>query len=288
MISKGWPAPAKLNLILHIIGQREDGNHLLQTVFQLLDYGDFLDFAVRQDGVIGCYLDDAEIVDTDNLIIRAASAIQKESHCPLGVDIKLQKKIFIGGGLGGGSSDAATTLVALNYLWGINFSIERLANIGLTLGADIPFFIHGGSAWAEGIGEQLTVIDLPPAWYLVVQPNCRVSTATIFDSANLQCNTPAITIGEFLKHGGGNDCQSLVSRLYPEVAEALDWLDQFAVAKLTGTGACIFASFEYQQQALSVYNGLPQGWQGFVSKGLNYSPLLIRLKQEKSSQVCHV
>lgn len=282
MISRHWPAPAKINLMLHFIGLRQDGYHLLQTVFQLLDRNDFLDFHIRQDGVISCQVNGAGIAEADNLVTRAALAIQQESNCRLGVDITLQKKLPIGAGLGGGSSDAATTLVALNHLWELEFSVSHLADIGLKLGADIPIFIHGNSAWAEGIGEQLTVITLPSGWYLVVQPDCHVSTAQIFGSADLTRNTPAIRICDFLKNGGHNDCQSVVSSLYQQVAEVLDWLNQFAVAKITGTGACIFASFEQQQQAESIYRKLPQGWNGFVAKGLDYSPLLARLQQEKN------
>lgn len=285
MSSRHWPAPAKLNLMLHINAQRKDGYHLIQTVFQLLDYSDFLDFNITKDSVVVCHSNDIDIAAADNLVTRAALALQQEANCRLGATIRLRKKLPIGGGLGGGSSDAATTLVALNHLWQINFPLTRLATIGLRLGADLPLFIFGRSAWAEGIGEDLTAIELLPAWYLVVQPDCHISTGEIFGSADLQCNTPAIRIDDFLtQQVSGNDCQEVVKALYPEVAEALGWLGQFAVARLTGTGACIFAHFDQQQPAESVYRQLPQRWQGFVAEGVNYSPLLVRLQQERSYQ----
>jgi 4-diphosphocytidyl-2-C-methyl-D-erythritol kinase len=284
MTSHHWPAPAKLNLILHITGQRQDGYHLLQTVFQFIDFSDFLDFNLRDDAVISRQSDWQGVAEADDLIIRAAKALQQASACRQGADIILQKRLPVGGGLGGGSSDAATTLVALNHLWGLELPVDQLAEIGLQLGADVPVFVHGNAAWAEGVGEQLTAIEPEEFWYLVLRPDCSVSTEVVFNSPDLTRNTPAIRIRDFLKQGGHNDCESVVRKLYPQVAEALDWLSQFAVARMTGTGSCIFAGFDKQQQAESVYEKLPQGWEGFVVKGLNISPLQIRLQQENMAQ----
>lgn len=280
MISRHWPAPAKLNLILHITGRREDGYHLLQTVFQFIDFSDSLDFALRNDGVISRRSNWHGVAETDDLIVRAAKALQLESSCQQGVDIHLEKKLPAGGGLGGGSSDAATTLVALNQLWDLGLSVDQLVDIGLKLGADVPVFIHGKAAWAEGIGEKLTPIDPRESWYLVIKPDCCISTVEVFNSSDLTRNTPPIRIRDFLRDGGHNDCESVVKNMYPEVAEALDWLGQLSDARMTGTGSCVFAGFDNQQQAESAYEKLPQGWEGFVAKGLNHSPLLTRLEQE--------
>jgi len=284
MSNRLWPAPAKLNLILHITGQREDGYHLLQTVFQFLDFSDMLDFTVRDDGIISRQSNWQGIVEADDLIVRAAKALQQESDCQSGADINLEKRLPVGAGLGGGSSDAATTLVALNHLWGLEFTVDRLADIGLKIGADVPVFVRSHAAWAEGVGEQLTPIEPKEFWYLVVRPDCCISTMEVFNSSDLTRNTPAIRIRDFLRDGGHNDCESVVKDLYQEVAEALDWLGQFAVAKITGTGSCVFAGFDKQQQAESVYEKLPQGWEGFVAKGLNHSPLQTRLEQENTAQ----
>jgi len=283
-ISRHWPAPAKLNLMLHITGRRQDGYHLLQTVFQFIDFSDSLDFSIRDDGVISRQSDWQGVAEADDLIVHAAKLLQQMSACNLGADINLQKRLPTGGGLGGGSSDAATTLVALNYLWGLELSIEQLAEIGLQLGADVPVFVHGKAAWAEGVGERLTAIEPVESWYLVLRPDCSVSTKEVFNLSDLTRNTPAIRIRDFLEDGGHNDCESVVRNLYPQVAETLDWLGQFAVARMTGTGSCIFAGFDKQQQAESVHEKLPQGWEGFVAKGLNNSPLQIRLEQENTAQ----
>ena len=283
-ISRHWPAPAKLNLMLHITGRRQDGYHLLQTVFQFIDFSDSLDFSIRDDDVISRQSDWQVVAEADDLIVHAAKLLQQMSACNLGADINLQKRLPTGGGLGGGSSDAATTLVALNYLWGLELSIEQLAEIGLQLGADVPVFVHGKAAWAEGVGERLTAIEPEESWYLVLRPDCSVSTKEVFNLSDLTRNTPAIRIRDFLEDGGHNDCESVVRNLYPQVAEALDWLAQFAVARMTGTGSCIFAGFDKQQQAESVHEKLPQGWEGFVAKGLNNSPLQIRLEQENTAQ----
>lgn len=281
MISRHWPAPGKLNLMLHITGRRQDGYHLLQTVFQFIDFSDSLDFSIRDDGVISRQSDWQGVAEADDLIVRAAKSLQQESACNSGVDILLQKILPAGGGLGGGSSDAATTLVALNHLWGLDFSVDQLADIGLKLGADVPVFVRGQAAWAEGVGELLTPVEPDELWYLVIHPDCFVSTQKVFNSSDLTRNTPAIRIRDFLEVGGHNDCEFVVRELYPEVSEGIDWLSQFADARITGTGSCIFAGFDKQQQAESVYDRLPQGWDGFMAKGLNNSPLQIRLAQEK-------
>lgn len=268
--------------MLHITGKRQDGYHLLQTVFQFIDFNDLLSFNIRDDAVISRVSNWEGIAESDDLLVRAAKLLQQESACRLGAEINLQKKIPVGAGLGGGSSDAATTLVALNHLWGLEFSVEKLASIGLKLGADLPVFIHGQAAWAEGIGELLTPMTVAKSWYFVIHPNCFVATQAVFHATDLTCDTPPIKIRDFLEGGGHNDCESVVRDLYPQVAEALDWLDQFAVARITGTGACVFAGFETQQQAESVYEKLPQGWEGLVAKGLNYSPLQTYLEQKIS------
>lgn len=279
MMSRHWPAPAKLNLMLHITGQREDGYHTLQTALQFLEIGDVLHFNIRKDGVISRHSDRQVVTEQDDLIIRAAKAIKKISGCCLGADIHLEKRLPVGSGLGGGSSDAATTLTALNYLWETGLAVEQLATIGLQLGADIPVFVHGHAAWVEGIGERLTPIEPQERWYLIIQPNCFISTQQIFNAADLIRNTPAIKPSDFLRDGGRNDCEAVVKLLYHKVTEAMDWLNQFALAKMTGTGSCIFAGFDLQQQAKSTYQKLPPKWRGFVSKGINRSPLLAHLER---------
>jgi len=277
-----WPAPAKLNLFLHVVGRRTDGYHLLQTVFQFLDYSDQLGFTARSDGRLIRHANYSDIKPDDDLVIRAARALQAETGCALGVDITVIKQLSMGGGLGGGSSNAATTLVALNQIWSLGLTTDRLAGIGLALGADVPVFVRGQAAWAEGVGELLTEIEPVECWYLVINPGCHVPTAGIFDAPDLTRNTPAITIRDFLKSGGHNDCEPVVRRLYPEVAAVLDWLGQYAVARLTGTGACVFAGFNSQEQAEKIQASLPTKWQGFVARGLNRSPLLARLEQEQN------
>jgi len=269
------PAPAKLNLFLHITGRRSDGYHLLQTVFQLLDHGDELHFS-RSDSLDG----DGTIVlnelpgvaPQDNLIYRAARALQHHSGTNLGAEIRLTKRLPSGGGLGGGSSDAATTLLGLNRLWNLNLSLDTLADIGLTLGADVPVFVQGRSAWAEGIGERLTPIELPPCWYLVIFPGCTVNTGEIFSHRELTRDDVAITIRAFLGAGGKNSCQPVAEKLYPAVAQARQWLDRFSPARMTGTGSCVFASFASALAAGEVLEKLPGSWKGFVAQGVNVSP----------------
>jgi len=274
-----WPAPAKLNLMLHITGRRDDGYHLLQSVFQFLDYGDEITISTRDDGVIR-RLNELPGVDAEqDLVVRAARLLQQQSGSTLGADIRVDKLLPMGGGLGGGSSDAATVLVALNRLWRTGLSLEQLAVLGLQLGADVPVFVHGQAAWAEGVGEILQPVELPEPWYLVIIPPVEVSTAEIFSDPQLTRDCQAIKIRDFLAGQGGNVCQPVASRHYPEIAQALAWLGQFASAKMTGTGSCIFAAFDTEAQAQEVYRQLPDGWRGFVAKGSNRSALQRRLAE---------
>jgi 4-diphosphocytidyl-2-C-methyl-D-erythritol kinase len=268
-----WPAPAKLNLFLHVTGRREDGYHTLQTVFQFLDYGDRLYFVPRTDGAIGRFGGPPGIADDADLCVRAARLLQTASGIRAGVDIYNEKRLPAGGGLGGGSSDAATTLWVLNRLWSAGLEPEPLAALGLRLGADVPVFLFGRAAWAEGVGELLTPVDPPRPWYLVLDPAVRVSTAEIFADPQLTRNTPRMTIRDFLSGGGHNDCEAVVRRRHPEVAAALEWLNRFAPARMTGTGACVFAPFSTQTEAEAAWRRLPDGWTGFVARGENLSPL---------------
>ena len=271
------PSPAKINLFLHITGRRADGYHSLQTLFQLLDYGDQLDFTVNNSSEIRITPPIPNLPSEQNIIYRAAQALQQYSGCTLGVDIELHKHLPMGGGLGGGSSNAATTLLGLNHLWQLNLSQQELLNIGIKLGADVPVFIQGNTAWAEGIGEQLTPVDMPSYWYLVLIPNVHVSTAEVFSHQGLTRNSHAIKIRAFLEQGGKNNCQTVVEMLYPEVKKAREWLAQFAQARLTGTGACLFAHFDSETDAKSVFEQIPAPWQGFIARGINTSPLLTNL-----------
>lgn len=279
VVSGVFYAPAKLNLFLHVVGRRADGLHELQTVFQLLDYCDTLTFSVNNTGEI--YREDsAERYDND-LILRAAKKLQSFSQTKQGAKISLDKKIPLGGGLGGGSSDAATTLVALNKLWQLDLPTETLAEIGLGLGADVPVFVHGFSAWAEGVGEKLTPCETPKGWFLVVNPKVHVSTSEIFCAKELTRDSTRIKIcalsDVMLDKQTRNDCLGVVTTLYPEVAKALDWLSAFAPAKLTGTGACVFAKFASKTDADAALLQLPKKWQGFVAEGKNRSPLYVTI-----------
>jgi 4-diphosphocytidyl-2-C-methyl-D-erythritol kinase len=265
-------SPAKLNLFLHITGRREDGYHELQTLFQLLDWGDTLYFSANRSGAItlntsGRQLD---LPLEENLIYRAARLLQQGD---LGADITLEKRIPSGAGLGGGSSNAATTLLALNSLWELGLSRERLQAMGAGLGADVPVFVGGRSAWAEGIGEILSPVDLPETWYLVVTPPCHIATAEIFSHEQLTRNTSPIKIAAFFEGHSRNDCQDTVRRLYPEVDKVLIWLGKFGEARLTGTGACVFASFDSKTQADAALEQLPSNWTAVVARGLNQSPV---------------
>ncbi len=267
-------SPAKLNLFLHITGRRPDGYHNLQTLFQLLDYGDTLTFTTRSDGQITLAPELPGVGFEQNLIIKAVRTLEAYKPATAGVDIQLQKCLPMGGGIGGGSSNAATTLVALNHLWGCGLSRNQLQTIGLQLGADVPVFINAQTAWAEGVGEALEAIKMSPKWFLVIQPDCHVSTAEIFSNKDLTRDTSAIKVAAFLERGGKNDCEALVRKLYPQVDNALIWLQKFdRNARMTGTGACVFASFESVEEALKVQAKLPNNLPGFVAQGVNQSPL---------------
>jgi len=272
------PAPAKLNLMLHILGRRADGYHELQTLFQFLDHGDELGFAVREDGEIRLHTEIPGVPHDGNLIVRAARQLQRQSGCRLGADIWLEKRLPMGGGIGGGSSDAATTLLALDRLWQLGWSEERLAELGLALGADVPVFVRGRAAFAEGVGERLQPVELEEPWFLVVAPQVTVSTAEIFSDPELTRNTPAITVRSLLAGGGRNDCQPVVEKRYAEVRNALNWLNKFVPARMTGTGACVFGSFPNRDDADKVARQLPVTMPGFVAQGRNVSMLHRRLE----------
>ena len=275
-----WPAPAKLNLCLHIVGRRADGYHLLQTAIQFIDLCDEIALFERPAGVIERIAGPADISQDSDLTIRAARLLAKESGVREGVAIELHKRIPVQAGLGGGSSDAATVLVALNRLWGIDYDIERLAQLGLSLGADVPVFVRGHAAWVEGVGERIELAEYPEATYLVIKPRAAVSTTEIFQAAELTRNSPITTIRAFLAGGGRNDCTSTVRGRYPEIAEALDWLEEYGEARLTGTGACVFAAMPDAAVALDAKARLPAQWSGYAVRGLNRSPLLDRLAYE--------
>ncbi|MDD4913135.1 MAG: 4-(cytidine 5'-diphospho)-2-C-methyl-D-erythritol kinase [Sideroxydans sp.] len=278
-------APAKLNLFLHVVGRRDDGYHLLQTLFRFIELNDTLRFSVRTDGEVHRINEIEGVPEAQDLCVRAAKLLQQETGCTLGVDIELEKRIPMGGGLGGGSSDAATTMLALNRLWKLDLPRQRLMELGLTLGADVPVFIFGDNAFAEGVGEQLQRYDLPPAWYLVLCPPVHVPTAKIFTHPELTRNTFSMTmralpIGQAFKSGRnqgdlklGNDLQAVACKLFPEVAEHLAWLSQFAPSLMTGSGACVFAEFEKEEEAQAVLQQLPTNMRGFIAKGLQQHPL---------------
>lgn len=268
------PCPAKLNLFLHITGRRADGYHTLQTLFQIIDLCDTLSLSPTADGAITLQCSDAALAGPDNLVLRAANALRAATGGSQGVSMRLDKRIPMGAGLGGGSSDAASTLLGLNRLWRCNLDIDTLAQIGLGLGADVPLFVRGSSAWAEGIGEILTPVNLPSQTYLVICPDCHVSTQDIFSHQQLTRNTTAIKMAAFLAGHSRNDCENVVRSLYPPVDEALLWLNQFAQARMTGTGASIFAAFASAQQAQQILSQMPKGMKGFVAQGLSSTTAL--------------
>ncbi|ABC28574.1 4-diphosphocytidyl-2C-methyl-D-erythritol kinase [Hahella chejuensis KCTC 2396] len=283
-------SPAKLNLFLHITGRRPDGYHELQTLFQLLDYGDSLSFTPRDDQRITLEPSLPGVPEADNLIIKAARLLKEHITATSpdkagqisGVSIYINKKLPMGGGIGGGSSNAATTLLALNRLWNADINTETLAALGLKLGADVPVFVRGATAFAEGVGDILHPVDTQEKWYLVVHPNLHISTAKIFSDKWLTRDTPKSTIAPALEgdlENLRNDCETVVCRMYPEIREAINWLDQFSPARLTGTGACIFASFSDKKRAEYVLSQMPTKYQGFVAKSINESPVLNELKQ---------
>lgn len=273
---QAFPAPAKLNLFLHVVGRRADGYHLLQSVFRFVDYGDTVWLRARADGEI-CRLADLPGVPVEqDLTVRAARMLKHETKTGLGVDIRLEKRLPQGGGLGGGSSDAATVLLALNRMWNLHLSRERLQALALQLGADVPVFVFGQGAFAEGVGEILTPIALPPAWYVVLTPPVQVATGRIFATPELTRDTHPIKIADFLAGAGRNDLQPVVEQNYPEVARYLDWLGKQAVsgmARMTGSGACVFLPVANEAEASQVIAGLPPDMQGFVARGLDRHPL---------------
>ena len=268
-----WPAPAKLNLFLHVVGCRPDGYHLLQTVFQFLDYGDELSFEITDDGRIARATELAGVPEETDLSVRAARLLQAHARAKRVAVIHLKKRIPAGGGLGGGSSDAATTLIALNELWGLGLQREELAALGLELGADVPVFIHGRAAWAEGVGEILTPVEPTERWYLVLVPPAQVSTAAVFADPELTRHTPPITIRAFLEGRGGNDLEPVVRRRYPEVDRALRWLSQYGTARMTGSGACVFLPVADRAEGEQILAQRPQAFGGFTARGVNRHPL---------------
>jgi len=274
-----YPAPAKLNLFLHVVGQRADGYHLLQTAFRLIDICDWLRFSPRDDSEIRLAHALPGIEEGENLIVRAARLLQTEGGARRGVDVSVEKNIPVGGGLGGGSSDAATTLAVLNRLWQVGLPDETLSGMALTLGADVPFFLFGGNAFAEGVGERLAPLELPPAWYVVLVPPIAVSTRAIFASPELTRNSKTIKISSFSAGFGKNDLEPVVCRRYGGVAAHLEWLKRFGNARLSGSGACVFAEFETEREARSVLSRTPADIRGFVVRGLDRHPLAALLAE---------
>ncbi len=280
-LSRHWPAPAKINLFLHVVGRRPDGYHLLQTLFQFLDYGDELAFRLRDDAVIRRLRDLPGVPEADDLVVRAARLLQAATGCGRGVVIEVEKRIPLGGGLGGGSSNAATVLVALNRLWGTGLDATALAALGVRLGADVPVFVHGQAAWAEGVGERLTPYAPAETAVLVIHPGCHVPTAAVFGAPDLTRTTPLLRIHDFSRACVHNDCEPVTRRLYPEVARALDWLAPRAPARMSGTGACVFACFDTLNAAQAVGAEVPSEWTWFAAWRRNESPLLARLAAER-------
>lgn len=284
------PAPAKLNLFLHVTGRREDGYHLLQTVFQLIDYCDTLDFDVREDGLICRRNALPGVAESDDLTVRAAKLLQTATRPAmggklLGVDIAVSKRLPMGGGLGGGSSDAATTLLALNHLWRTGLSTAELMKLGVQLGADVPFFLLGENAFAEGIGESLHAIATPKRWFVVIEPGVSIPTPTIFRSTDLTRDTKPVRITDFSDAPigfGKNDLQAVAVKLFPPVAEAIEWLGKFGEARMTGSGACVFCSFESERDADKVLEQMPQRWKAWKAEALMKHPLshLLNRNQE--------
>jgi 4-diphosphocytidyl-2-C-methyl-D-erythritol kinase len=268
-----WPAPAKLNLFLHVVGQRADAYHLLQTVFRFVGHGDSLHFSPQAGGRVTLARPLPGVSPESELAVRAARRLQEETGCREGVEIGIEKRLPIGGGLGGGSSDAATTLLALNHLWGVGVPRRRLREIGLLLGADVPVFVSGENAFAEGVGETLRPLVLPPAWYVVLEPPVQAPTALIFNDSRLRRDTPPIPASAWRPGFGGNDLQAVAVRLFPEIARHLNWLSRFGDARMTGSGACVFAEFAGEDAAREVLAQLPGDMRGWAAAGLDAHPL---------------
>lgn len=285
MTSLVLPSPAKLNLFLHILGRRPDGYHELQTLFQFLDYGDTLTLTTRSDNRIVLEHSVPGVPDEENLVIRAARQLAATANNAVaGVSIAIDKQLPMGGGLGGGSSNAATALLGLNRLWGLDRSLDELEVLGLALGADVPVFVRGHAAWGEGVGERLTNATPPEDWFVVIKPPCDISTKEIFSEQGLTRDTPGIKIAPAFEGDASryrNDCEDVVRRLYPEVHQSLEWLAQFGPARLTGTGACIFGRFPTESAARIIWESKPSGIKGFVAKGVNISPLHKKLTELK-------
>ena len=260
--------------MLHITGRRDDGYHLLQTVFQFIDLSDQMEFLLITDGSVKRNNSHTPVPEAQDLALLAAQLLQRKYRVEKGIQISIDKRIPIGGGLGGGSSNAATTLLALNQLWSLDLGLSELAAIGLSLGADVPVFVMGAAAWASGIGEQLTPIELREPWYVVIHPGVQVSTAKIFAARELTRDCDAITIRAFLSGSGSNVCEKVACKLYPQIQQAIDWLNQFGSARMTGTGACVFAAFDSLEQAEGVKSRAPEHWQTFVVKAMNKNPVL--------------
>ena len=273
-----WPAPAKLNLMLHVTGRRADGYHELQTVFQFLTACDWLYFDIHEQSGVQLAGQPAGVPASEDLCVRAAALLLETTQHKAGVTIYYEKRLPVGGGLGGGSSDAATTLLVLNRLWGLGLQLDELARLGLALGADVPVFVQGQAAWAEGVGEILTPVTPPESWYLVVVPPVSVSTAVIFSDPGLTRDTPRTKIPDLISTAGQNDCEAVVRHRYPDVGAALDWLSGFSPARMTGTGGCVFAVFETEADAQAVAVQVPANWSGFVARGINRSPLLTAME----------
>ncbi|WP_218642671.1 4-(cytidine 5'-diphospho)-2-C-methyl-D-erythritol kinase [Colwellia sp. UCD-KL20] len=281
-----FPSPAKLNLFLHVVGQRPNGYHELETVFQFLDYGDTIELSVNNSNTIELLTPIEGVNNSDNLIFKAAKLLQNQTKCNLGVQIKIHKILPMGGGLGGGSSNAATILLALNKLWDINLPTNQLTELGLSLGADVPIFIKGFAAFAQGIGEVLTPISPTEYWYLVSKPSCSISTQDVFGSPELVRTTPKLLLNENINNQDidlqietyHNDCETIVIKNYPKVANLLAWLIEYAPSRMTGTGACIFSRFNSKNEAKKVQSTLPEGIESFIAKGINQSPLIDAIK----------
>jgi len=273
-----FSSPAKLNLFLHIVGQREDGYHELETLFQFVDHKDILEIRAISSPEIKLLTPIEGVAEQNNLIYKAAKILKEKTNSQLGAEIKINKILPMGGGLGGGSSNAATVLMALNELWQCQLSLNELAKIGLGLGADVPIFIHGHSAFAQGVGEKLTPQSPTEYWYLVSKPNCSISTADVFKDKGLPRNTSRLNTTKIELKDTHNDCQTLVIKNYPKVAKLLSWLLEYAPSRMTGTGACIFSQFNSKAEALLIQSKLPSKVESFVAKGVNQSPLLAELE----------
>ena len=284
--STRWPSPAKLNLFLYINGQQANGYHELQTLFQFIDLCDYLTITANQSNEITLSPDIPGVKTEDNLIWKAATLLQQHAQCSFGAHIEIEKILPMGGGIGGGSSNAATVLVALNFLWDLHLSNEILADLGVKLGADVPVFVYGFSAFAEGIGEKLQYTTPKELWYVLIKPEVSISTVDVFTHPDLTRNTPKQSLSALLEASYENDCEKIVRSVYPEVDYQLSWLLEYAPSRLTGTGACVFAEFNSEKEATRVYSLIPDNATGFIARGMNTSPLNRQLEEYKS--LCNI